>query len=231
MDRQAAKTMFAKRVPQLARLLAFNSRILAEIDPRRLTEACGGLGEEFWQAILASDRAVSRLSWDLSWLDPAASPPVFALPEPRLRVALLPWPDRRKALLWFGMAVRFRAIRQCVDGRQLRRLYEEAGPGSREFVLGMGSLLVGNRIRDLFPDNPEIPIMDRVEWSAAGALAAVMQDGDPALAARMAKTMPAAFERRLATLPRLHEANCRAVWQALAKIIREALPEWASFFS
>lgn len=232
MDRKAAKKMFADPGPGLARLMDLNFRFLREIDPARLRSAAPEMPEEVWRAVLASDRAVERLSMDLSWLGGELAPVGFDSLEPRERLLLVPWEDRRRALFLFGMAVRFQAVKQCVDGREFRRLAEIAGPGARAFALSRGSLMIGRRIRDLFPDNPDLGLFERVEWAAAGAAAALLQGARPALAARSLKTVPEAFEKRIRMVRPFGEAERQLAWSGLSKVVfKEALPEWANFLS
>lgn len=232
MDRKQARKMFAERDPGLARLMRFNLRFIAEVDLKRLHAARPELDPAVWDRLLASRRATERLSLDLSWLDPGIEPGGFDMPAPELRLFLLPWPERRKALFMFGMAVRFLPLRQCVDGRELRRLAEAAGPEARAFALARGSLMLGNRVRALFPDNPGHGLFDRVEWAAAGAAAACLQNAPAAFAARALKTMPEPFERKIRMMRPFADAERRLAWSGLTKVItKEALPEWASFFA
>lgn len=230
-DRAALKSMAASGDVRLSRLLDYNLRFALEVHPERRKNACPALDDAAWERIAACGRAVTRLSLDPSWLAADLPPAKFELPDPSGRVALLPWADLQKGLFWFGAAVRFQAVKRCVDGSELRRIADVAGREARDFAVNRGGLMVGNRVRELFPDNPELGLYDRVEWVAAGALSALTRPLDPAFGLRLREAAPPAFERRMNSIRDYNPAERRLLWLALKNVlVGEALPQWAKFF-
>lgn len=231
MDKALAKAMFAARDARMERVLRHNFGLVRDIHPDRLSglawpDAAG------WEKLLACPEAVRTLSRDVGWLVPGAPAPGWIdLPAAGQRLGLLPWPEQRRLLVWFGMAVRFRELRRCIDGGELRRLSEIGGPEARTFAFERGSVMIGERVRALFPDNPEMGLAERVEWVAAGAWAGIMGDADPAYAARCRLILPPGFEKRMRMFRPFSGEERRRIWAGAGKMIREALPQWVDFFS
>lgn len=231
MEKDDYKTLIAGGDTRLTRELHFNLRLFADIHPDRLAKV-PGMDEGLWRRLAASDAVVRRLSRDLSWLGLEGDCSWVPLPAARHRLAFMPWPELRKGLYWFGMAVHFQAVKQCVSGAEIRQLTNVAGPEARAFALERGGLMVGKRVRGLFPDNPELPLPERVEWAVVGALAGCLSDASEALKSRFRVVLPPVYEKRMATIRQLNDGERRVLWSGVHKILaREALPEWASFFS
>ncbi|MCD8351834.1 MAG: Yop proteins translocation protein K [Planctomycetaceae bacterium] len=229
MDRHQVKEWITSHDRRHERLCAFNTGLVRELPRERLPQTTS---PQVWDLLLGSRAAVRRLSGDLRWLSTDFPSGWVGLPEPRHRLAMMPWPELRKALFWFAMAVRFTAVRRCVDGRELRRMAENAGNGARGFALERGNVMIGPRLRALFPDSVEAGLGARVEAAAAAAYAACMQDAPADLAFRGALLLPSWFAKRVRLVRHFDETERRLVWSGVKKVItREALPEWATFFS